>query len=122
MRLCIDIDDTITYIPQLFRLLSQQLDAEIIIVSFRTDQEEAIRVLRELEVRWDQVLLSNDPTWGMREHQTLVEWKAWLVNQLEPDWFFEDMPEVVCRIRPNIKVLMPCDEIIRDWLGTATGA
>ena len=54
---------------------------------------------------------------GVRPGQSLADWKANVVNQLQPDWFFEGMPEVVCQIAPHIKVFMPCDELIRGWLG-----
>ena len=121
VHIAIDIDDTITYAPELFSLLVGSLrEAEIIIVSFRTDRENALLALREHEIRWDRVILANDPEHGAREGQTLVDWKVGVVNQLSPAWFFEDMPEVVSRIKPHIKVFMPCDEVIREFLREAT--
>jgi hypothetical protein len=122
MHVCLDIDDTITYAPELFTLLVSALpDARVTVVTFRTEVESARQTLRDHGIRFDQLILSNDPEHGRRHDQTLSEWKADLVNRLAPDWFFEDMPEVVCRVEPTIKVFMPCDDVIRGWLGDMTG-
>lgn len=121
MRVCLDIDDTVTYAPEFFAFLTEALpEAEVIVVSFRTEREHACRTLEEHRVRFDRLILSNDPEHGQRMGQSLVEWKASVVNDLAPDWFFEDMPEVVCRIQADIKVFMPCDDVIRSWLAEAT--
>lgn len=119
--ICIDIDDTITYAPNLFALITHSLtEATIIIVSFRTDHEAAVATLVEHEIRYNKLILSNDPEWGKRSEQSLDDWKSETVNRIAPDWFFEDMPEVVSKIDSDIKVFMPCDQLIRDWLREAT--
>ena len=122
MHVCLDIDDTITYAPDLFVVLVSALpDARITVVTFRTDLEAARKTLQDYGIRYDDLILSNDPDRGRRPEQSLSEWKAALVNQLAPDWFFEDMPEVVSLVQPTIKVFMPCDEVIRDWLRDSVG-
>ncbi|MCA9179703.1 MAG: hypothetical protein KDB14_34845 [Planctomycetales bacterium] len=122
MHICLDIDDTITYAPELFSLLAALADATITVVTFRTDADGARATLAESGVRFDRLITSSDPDCGKRHGQGLAQWKAAVVNHLQPDWFFEDMPEVVALIHPTIKVFMPVDELMRSWVGKAAGA
>ena len=118
MHFCIDIDDTITYFPRFFVALSKKLpDAKITIVTFRTDREASEKYLAEIGMRYDDLILSSDDSQGKMDGQTLAAWKAGFVNSLKPDVFFEDMPEVVKLIDSKIVVFMPCDDIIREWIG-----
>lgn len=123
MLICLDIDDTITYAPEFFsRITHCFVEARIVIVSYRQDYDAAAQLLRDLNVRFDQLVVSTDATLGKRPDQPLHEWKASLVNGLRPQLFFEDMPEVVARIDDTICVMMPCDSTIRSWLGSQVGA
>ena len=72
-------------------------------------------------MRYDELILASDRERGRRREESLHTWKAALVNQLKPDIFFEDMPEVVSLIEPGILVFMPCDEVIRSWISTQLG-
>ena len=117
MHICLDIDDTITYVPKLFQALTSALpESKITVVTFRSDQSTALKTLSDLEIRFDRLIVSSDESCGKRVTETLAQWKARVVNDLQPDWFFEDMPVVVSLIDPDIAVLMPCDELMRDWL------
>lgn len=117
MHICLDIDDTITYAPEFFaRLVSRFAEARVTIVTFRTDRDETIKYLASAEVRYDQLVLSSDPVHGKTDDQSLQAWKAEFVNQLKPDIFFEDMPEVVALVDSSVLVFMPCDDVIRDWI------
>jgi len=118
MHFCIDIDDTITYFPEFFVALSKKLpDSKITIVTFRAERDASEKYLAEIGMRYDDLILSSDDSQGKNDGQTLAEWKAGLVNVLKPDVFFEDMPEVVKLIDSEIVVFMPCDDIIREWIG-----
>lgn len=120
MRICLDIDDTITYAPKFFTtFVTSRSDVEVLIVSVRDDVDEAIDLLQSLGVRWDRLILSSDPELGRRGDRTFAEWKADVINALQPDWVFEDMPEINCLIEPSIQVFMPCDDTIREWLREA---
>lgn len=122
MHICLDIDDTITYAPKLFTLiLAAAADARVTVVTFRADEEGAKKTLVEHAIRFDQLIVSTDPQFGKTPQQSLAEWKADVVNRLMPDWFFEDMPEVIARVHPEIKVFMPCDEVMRQWMSDVTG-
>ena len=117
MHICLDIDDTITYVPKLFQvLISAVPESKITVVTFRSDPSNAMKTLSDLEIRYDRLIVSSDESCGKGPNETLAQWKARVVNDLKPDWFFEDMPEVVSSIDPDIVVLMPCDELMRDWL------
>lgn len=123
MLICLDIDDTITYAPHFFSRLTHCFhEAKIVVVTFRQDYERAALLLRELNVRFDQLIVSNDDQHGKTSDQSLHVWKSDLVNSLQPDLFFEDMPEVVARIDESICVIMPCDPTIRSWIANQVGA
>ena len=117
MHICLDVDDTITYAPQFFADLCVRFaEAQITIVTFRSDLARTTDYLDSAGIRYDRVIVSTDPEHGKQASESLHEWKARFVNRLRPDVFFEDMPEVVSLIDPSILVFMPCDEIIRDWI------
>jgi len=117
MHIAIDIDDTITHAPDFFRLLTRFFeDTVVTIISFREDEEEARRLPHGLGIRFDRLILSNDPEHGCGSDQSLPVWKAELVGALGVDVFFDDMPEIVHLVEPPTKVFMCCDAIMRDWL------
>lgn len=121
MHLCLDIDDTITYAPGFFRQIQSAFDkAQTTIVSFRTDLDSTADYLESERILYDQLILSTHPELGKSADQSLSQWKAELVNSLRPDIFFEDMPEVVGLIDPEIVVFMPCDNVIREWIRQKT--
>ena len=120
MHICLDIDDTITYAPTFFAALVTAIpDAEITVVTFRKEHIAAKQTLVEHGIRFDRLIVSADRERGLQSGQSLVDWKVSVVNDLSPDWFFEDMPEIVSRIHPDVKVFMPCDDFIRSWLREA---
>lgn len=117
MNIFLDIDDTITYQPKFFSRLTHSFnDAQITVVTFRTDFESADACLKELYIRYDKLIVSTDPELGRKTDESLHQWKAGLVNRMKPDLFFEDMPEVVSLIDEDIAVFQPCDGIIRLWM------
>jgi hypothetical protein len=117
LHIALDIDGTITEAPEFFSLLTRVVrDARITVVSFREDDREARRLLAELGVRYDALVLINDPALGNRDAAPWEVWKAGVVARLGVDVFFEDMPEVVRLVRPPTKVFMACDESMREWL------
>lgn len=119
MHICLDVDDTITYAPDFFAGLCERFaSARITIVTFRSDLATTKDYLDSVGVRYDQVVVSTDEQHGKSKSESLHEWKANLVNRLRPDIFFEDMPEVVALIDPQILVFMPCDGIIREWISS----
>ena len=119
MHICLDIDDTITYQPEFFaRITHAYADARITVVTFRTDFDTAANCLKENGIRYDQLIVSNDPNFGKSDSELLQEWKSRLINKMKPDLFFEDMPEVIAMIDDEIAVFQPCDTVIRSWMRT----
>ena len=117
MHICLDIDDTITYQPKFFSLLTQSISScRITVVTFRADFEAAEDCLNELGIRYDKLIVSSDPISGQAVGESLHAWKSRLINQMKPDIFFEDMPEVVALIDDGIAVFQPCDSVIRGWI------
>ena len=117
MHICLDIDDTITYEPIFFAMLTQAFTtAKITIVTFRTDFDAAMHLLNELGIRYDKLVVSTDDAEGQTDGESLHVWKSRLINRLKPDIFFEDMPEVVALIDDGIAVFQPCDKLIRSWM------
>jgi len=117
MHICLDIDDTITYQPSFFMKLSHSFsDAKITIVTFRTDREAAEVYLNQIGIRYDKLIVSSDAKLGQKEGETLHVWKANLINEMQPDLFFEDMPEAVALVDDSIAVFQPCDHVIRGWI------
>lgn len=118
LHIALDIDDTITAAPAFFALLTHALPAaRVSVLSFRDDEPEARRLLAELGIRYDDLVLICDPMRGNCDGLPWEEWKAGAIAALGADVVFEDMPEVVQLIRPPTKVFMCCDESMREWLG-----
>ena len=116
-HICLDIDDTITYAPTFFlQLVASYPEAQVTVVTFRSDYDATKEYLDSICIRFDRLIVSTDETDGKKEGESLHEWKANYVNRIKPDIFFEDMPEVVGLIDPDIAVFMPCDSVIRDWI------
>jgi len=116
MHIAIDIDGTITEAPEFFAFLTSLSDLRITIVSFRDDEPEARRLLTELGIRFDQLVLINDPVHGNLGAVAWEQWKADAVAKLGVQIFFEDMPEVIKLVQPPTKTFMVCDQMMRDWL------
>lgn len=119
MHIAIDIDGTITEAPEFFAFLTNLPGLEISIVSFRDDEPEARRLLESLGIRFDRLILINDPVDGNLGGAPWEQWKADAVAKLGAAVFFEDMPEVIRLVRPPTKAFMVCDEMLREWLGQA---
>ena len=123
MHFCLDVDDTITYAPEFFVDLVRRFEhAQITIVTFRQDLDATRAYLDSIELRYDRIVVSTDPDYGKREGESLHQWKSRFVNELRPDIFFEDMPEVVSLIDSSILVFLPCDEVIRSWISSQLGS
>jgi len=123
MHLVLDIDDTITHAPEFFHALTHALvDARVTVITYREERDEAVALLEELGVRHDELITSRDPRYPLAADEPLDAWKARTVMGLDADVFFEDMPEVIHRIEPPVKVFMTCDTVMRDWIRDTLGA
>jgi len=117
MHIVLDIDDTITHAPEFFCSLTRALaDSRVTIITYREDRDDAIAELDAIGIRYDDLISSDDSRYPMAPGEPLDAWKARVVMGLGPDVFFEDMPEVIHRIEPPVKVFLTCDEAVREWI------
>jgi hypothetical protein len=122
MHIAIDIDETITHAPEFFSALTSALaGATITIVTVRDSTDGAEETLRECNIRYDRLILSDDPQLGRTGDTEFDAWKAGVINQLRPDIFFDDSPEIIHRIKPPTRVFMCCDEVMQGWLAKSLG-
>ena len=76
MHIAIDIDDTITHAPAFFAALTHAFaDAMVSIVTVRDRTDGAAETLRELGIRYDRLILSDDPDLGRSGGLEYDEWK-----------------------------------------------
>ena len=117
MHIILDIDDTITHAPEFFGSLTRALaDSRVTIITYREDRDDAIAELEAFGIRYDDLISSDDSRYPLAPDEPLDEWKARIVMDLGPDVFFEDMPEVIHRIEPPVKVFLTCDQAVREWI------
>lgn len=122
MHIALDIDQTITHAPAFFAALTHALrDATVTVVTVRDRTDGAEETLREHGIRYDRLVLSDDPQLGRTGDLEYDEWKANVIAHLRPDVFFDDSPEIVHRIAPPTAVFMCCDDVMRDWIARGLG-
>lgn len=122
MHLVLDIDDTITHAPEFFQALTHALvGARVTVITYREERDEAAAELAAIGVRHDDLITSRDTRYPLTPGEPMDAWKARIVMGLGADVFFEDMPEVIHRIEPPVKVFMTCDTVMREWIRDALG-
>ena len=122
MHIALDIDQTITHAPEFFSALTHAFaDATVTIVTVRDSTDGAEGTLREHDIRYDRLVLSDDPDLGCTGDLEYDEWKAQVITHLRPDVFFDDSPEIVHRIPPPTAVFMCCDDVMRGWIKSSLG-
>ncbi|MEL7472942.1 MAG: hypothetical protein AAGK04_06440 [Planctomycetota bacterium] len=107
MIVAFDIDDTITRCPEFFGLVARALRAEhhrVVIITFREDRAATEADLRAWNIPYDELITSS-----LDEHleHGVDEWKGVVCQRLGVDVFFEDDPNVLKHISPNVVVFQP---------------
>ena len=68
MHIALDIDQTITHAPAFFSTLTHALaDATVTIVTVRDRTDGAEETLRARNIRYDRLILSDDPELGLTD-------------------------------------------------------
>ena len=101
MNIGLDIDGTITEMPEFFALLSKvmrQAGHKIFIISYR-DME----VLDASRAEVNSLGVEYDAMYHPGPHESLEDFKARMASQLELDMIFDDMPESFMKMHPNVK-------------------
>ena len=114
MRVGIDLDATITDVPQFFALLSGALvDAghEVHVITYRSPdmfpREETLHDLDALGIRYTRLHL---PAGSL----DAPEWKARVAAELGLDIMIEDSPEVLAAMPEGVKRMWLCDPDFYD--------
>jgi len=107
MIIGLDLDDTITELPEFFGIVvGALLDSghEVHVITFREPgTEEGVRAeLAELGIRYTDVHL---PTGRCKA----PEWKAGVAKELELDLMIDDSPEVLSEMPESVRRLWLCD-------------
>jgi hypothetical protein len=108
MIIGLDLDGTISELPELFSLLSQALveaGHEVHVITFRDPRsEDEVRVeLAEHGIRYTGLHLP------AMDVSSMEEWKGTLAAELGLDAMFEDSPEVLAAMPPGVKRVWICD-------------
>jgi len=112
MIIGLDLDCTITELPELFSLLTSALvDAghEVHVITYRPPGTETqVRAtLAELGIRYTWLHLPPAPV-------SAPEWKAVVAAELGLDLMIEDSPEVLARMPAGVQRLWLCDREVFD--------
>lgn len=107
MNIGIDLDYTISEMPEFFSILTVALrktDHKVYIVSFRDKAilESSIEEVRGYGISFDGIYHPEDS-------ETLTQFKTRMAGELNLDVFIDDMPEAFVEMPPNVKRLWLCD-------------
>lgn len=112
MRIGLDLDDTITALPEWFSVVTKALVAaghEVHVITYRSPGTEAeVQVeLAELGIEYTGLHL---PTAG----ELPPAWKSRVAGELELDLMIEDSPEVLVRMPKGTARMWLCDPEVFD--------
>jgi len=112
MNVGIDIDHTISEVPEIFALLSRALREaghRVYVVSYRAPAD-----LEKSRAEVDEYGISYDDIFHPQDHEDIPEFKARMARELELDVFFDDMPEAFTEMPPGVKRFWLCDPEVYD--------
>lgn len=110
MKIGLDLDFTITEIPEFFQILSQALiltGHEIHIITYRDNEEKVKQELFSFGITYTKIHL---PT----KAEPVATWKAKVVTELGLDIMIDDAPEVIAALPKSTKKLWLIDPEIFD--------
>ena len=112
MRIGIDLDETISALPQWFSVLTKAVVSsghEIHVITYREEGAEAA-IVAELAQYGIEYTRLHVP--GMTVDP--ATWKSALASELELDLMIEDSPEVLAKMPPRTARLWLCDPEVFD--------
>ena len=107
MRVGIDMDFTITALPELFKLLTKALIVsghEVHIVTYRDEGKHTEEELTNFGISFTKIHL---PPAGASPEK----WKADVAREIGLDIMFDDSPEVLAALPESCKRIWVCDQI-----------
>lgn len=111
MNIGIDLDDTITDMPEFFTVICAAfLSAghEVHIITYRDDNKEAKSDLDEHDIKYTALHL---PPENVKNAET---WKAQVAKELNLDLMIDDSPEVLAALPKTCKRMWLCDREVFD--------
>src|SRR5688500_3242038 len=112
MKIGMDLDDTISQLPEFFQVVTAALVSaghEIHILAYRDENRraETEQDLRTQKISFTELHLPN-------EEDDMAPWKALVATRLELDLVIDDSPEVLAHMPKTVKRLWLCDSAIFD--------
>jgi len=107
MNVGIDIDGTITELPEFFALLTRALreaGGRVYVISFRDEAD-----LADSRAEVEGYGISFDDIFHPRDREDIPQFKARMARELELDVFFDDMPEAFTQMPRGVKRFWLCD-------------
>lgn len=112
MNIGIDIDGTISALPEFFSCLTRafrQAGHKVYIITYR--EPMAIQTTRDQLDRWRVVY---DEIYLCGNAEQMGQWKAKIAAMLDLDVMFDDMPQSLCRLGPDVARFWLCDPSTYD--------
>lgn len=91
----LDLDGCVDEAPIFFNLLTNSWKGKVFIITYRNNMEKAEEVLKEHNIRWDEIILVN----SFDEKAKVIANKGILV-------YFDDQPEMLKNIPPTVNVML----------------
>lgn len=95
----IDLDGCVDEAPIFFQLLTNYWPGKIFVITRRYDREKAIADLVKFHIKYDELFLVNS-----------FDAKAQIIKDNEILIYFDDQPEVLNRVAPNVNVMLVRNE------------
>lgn len=91
----IDLDGCVDECPTFFQILTAVWPGDVVVITYRQDQAKAVQDLERFGIRYTQVVLVNS-----------LEAKAGVIRDLGILTYFDDQPETLRDIPPNVNVML----------------
>ena len=120
MNIGIDIDGTISSLPEFFSCLTmafRQAGHKVYIITYR--EPMAVQATRD---QLDQWRVEYDEIYLCGNTEEMGQWKAKIAAMLELDVMFDDMPQSLCSLGPEVARFWLCDPERYDLAAIGGGA
>jgi len=104
MVIGLDIDGTITRHPAFFAFLSRalrQAGHDVVVITFRQDRASSESDLAQWGIAYSRLVI-----WSLGAHTDMLRWKGDVCRELGVEVLFEDDPQVLCQVAPEIVSMM----------------
>jgi hypothetical protein len=113
MKIGLDLDFTITTVPEFFAVISKALmdvGHEVHVITFRdaSSREETRRELVEMGINFSGLHLPSDTV------SSAPDWKAEVAKDIGLDIMFEDSPENLAAMPDGVINFLVCDPFVVD--------